>query len=183
MAEQDTKKDPRLPLKWIIWMLFAWVVFLSLPWVALRAFPPRTEKEVRRIESVLGQLGTYGDLFGMLNCLFTGGAMIGAAYAVILQRRQLDHQREEMARAQEERERTAEWERQAAMFNAISSLAQMHAARLKAFSPDSYNSIYQDIRDDEVKALWDTLYAYKETSNQAKALYEALAKRQKDGEP
>ncbi len=180
MAMQGITKDPHLPRKWILWMLLPWLFFLCMPWIAFWYFPARPTGEVIRLESILGQFGTYGDLFGMLNCLFTGGAMIGAAYAVILQRRQLDHQREEMARALEDRERTAKWEQQAAMFNAISSLAQMHAARLAAFTPDSYNRSYGRINMDEVEVLIQTLEAYKDTSRQAMVLYRKLAGQQEE---
>lgn len=76
--------------------LLLWFGLLALPWIAVysRVFELKSEDEVRRVQSVLQQLGTYGDLFGALNCLFSGAALFGVVYAVILQQRDLHHQQE-----------------------------------------------------------------------------------------
>jgi hypothetical protein len=47
---------------------------------------------------LLQQFGTYGDMFGLLNCLFSGLALIGVAYAIVLQRRDLLNQQLDMKR-------------------------------------------------------------------------------------
>jgi len=70
--------------------VFFWTALFSLPLIALfwpTFFTLKSPAELERFKSTLGQLGTYGDMFGALNCLFSGAAMIGVAYAVILQRR------------------------------------------------------------------------------------------------
>jgi hypothetical protein len=45
--------------------------------------------------------GTFGDSFGVLSCLFAGLAFIGAAWAVVLQREQLNEQQAEQRNADE----------------------------------------------------------------------------------
>lgn len=43
--------------------------------------------------------GLFGDMFGGINALFSGLALIGAIYAVLMQREELELQREEMKRS------------------------------------------------------------------------------------
>jgi hypothetical protein len=83
-----------------------WGLFAFLPLIALRSayFTLKNQDDVERVKSTLGQLGTYGDMFGALNCLFSGTALIGVVYAVILQRRELHHQQEEIERSKRDRE-------------------------------------------------------------------------------
>ena len=122
-------------------MLILWVIVLCLPWIALLLFPAKTVDDAARIKSILGQLGTYGDMFGALTSLFTGAAFIGAGYAVVLQLRQLRHQQEDMERNERHREAAykarekelrdaAAWEHRAAGLNAASSLTLAFAIKL-----------------------------------------------------
>jgi hypothetical protein len=76
--------------------LILWFALLAAPWIALDKgyLKPKANSDVTDLQAVLGQLGTYGDLFGMLNCLFSGAALWGLIYAVILQRRELHHSHE-----------------------------------------------------------------------------------------
>ena len=76
--------------------LLLWLSLLTLPFIALNcsAFEVKRAEEVEQVKSIFSQLGTYGDLFGMLNCLFSGAALWGVVYAVILQRRELHHTHE-----------------------------------------------------------------------------------------
>jgi hypothetical protein len=46
--------------------------------------------------------GQFGDMFGAVNALFTGAALIGAVYAISLQTKELELQREEFRRGTEE---------------------------------------------------------------------------------
>jgi hypothetical protein len=43
-----------------------------------------------------GDRGTFGDMFGGINALFSGLAFVGIIYAVLLQRKELENQREEL---------------------------------------------------------------------------------------
>ena len=112
-----------------------------MPWIALWWFPAKPQGDVERIRSVLSQLGTYGDLFGMLNCLFTGGALIGAGYAIVLQWRQLRHQQEEIDRNRIERATAAVWQRRTALIEATSFLAQSQASQLASLQAIDYETL------------------------------------------
>ena len=63
-------------------------------------------------------------------------AFIGAGYAVVLQRRQLEHKQTEIEKAQAERNKAVAWEHRTAMLNATSFLAQTTALKLAAL-PDA----------------------------------------------
>ena len=52
--------------------------------------------------------GTFGDMFGSVNALFSGAALAGVIYAILLQRRELQLQRYELELTREELKRTAE---------------------------------------------------------------------------
>jgi hypothetical protein len=126
------------------------VIFL---WFFLASWPVRgISIKSLRAEAIsqpltLAQLGTYGDMFGALTCLFTGLGFVGAGYAVVLQLRQLRHQQEEMERnecnrieAEKAREveakKTAASEHTTAMLNAACFLAQTYATKLASFPPE-----------------------------------------------
>jgi hypothetical protein len=42
---------------------------LALPWIAVRLLPLLPPDEAERLQATPSELGTNGDLFGMLNCL------------------------------------------------------------------------------------------------------------------
>ena len=58
--------------------------------------------------------GQFGDMFGVVNTLFSGGALAGVIYAVLLQRRELQLQRQELGLTRRELERTAGAQEQSA---------------------------------------------------------------------
>jgi hypothetical protein len=138
----DKKHDGKIVMTAIIGVLCLWGLLASLPLIALRS-SWFVVKDVDHVKSVLSQLGTYGDMFGALTCLFTGLAFIGAGYAVVLQLRALRHQQEEIeqnrldqeaatkAREKELRE-SALWERRTAALNATRFLAQIYLAKIAA---------------------------------------------------
>src|SRR5205823_4296004 len=94
--------------------LVLWAALIALPWLAgwLGWFPAASSSGTTKLQAVLGQLGTYGDLFGMLNCLFSGAALWGVIYAVILQRRELHHTHE----AEENARRSTEIQNRLALY-------------------------------------------------------------------
>jgi hypothetical protein len=78
-----------------------WSALAYLPRFALDSNRFKVDpEEVKRVQSVLQQLGTYGDMFGALNCIFSGAAFVGVVYAVVLQRRELQHQKDASARTE-----------------------------------------------------------------------------------
>lgn len=52
--------------------------------------------------------GTFGDMFGAVNTLFSGLAFAGVIYAIVLQQRELKLQREELELTRNELSRTAD---------------------------------------------------------------------------
>lgn len=116
---------------------WAWLAYVPFRGNAMLGIPPDQQP------MTLAQLGTYGDMFGALTCLFTGLGFVGAGYAVVLQLRQLRHQQDEMERERLERGRAEELrraekaladalDRRMAMLNATNFLAQTYAAKLAA---------------------------------------------------
>ena len=75
------------------------------------------------------QFGTFGDMFGCLNVLFSGLELVGVAYAVILQDRQLRHQQAEIEKSDQDR-KEAQTEQQKTLFlTALTLLAQTYTQR------------------------------------------------------
>lgn len=74
---------------WLIarWAAFLWLVFAGIGLVCLS---PDNDGWIARA-------GQFGDLFGALNAGFASIAAVGAIYAVVMQRRAMDLQKEDMA--------------------------------------------------------------------------------------
>jgi hypothetical protein len=77
--------------KLIGWTL-AGALFILLVWAGSGAFlywyHPKPEEH-----------GTFGDMFGAINALFSGWAFLGVVIAIILQRQELEMQRQEIREA------------------------------------------------------------------------------------
>jgi hypothetical protein len=54
-----------------------------------------------------GERGSFGDMFGSINALFSGLALAGVIYAILLQRKELSLQREELKLTRKELEKSA----------------------------------------------------------------------------
>jgi hypothetical protein len=125
---------------------WAWLAYLPFG-----GFSPKLVKlEPNQEPTTLAQLGTYGDMFGALTCVFTGLGFVGAGYAVVLQLRALRHQQEDMKRATRERDAAEEirmhekviedaWTHRSVMLNATNFLAQTYAAKLAALPAELIN--------------------------------------------
>jgi hypothetical protein len=85
---------------------------------------------------VLSPLGTYGDLFGSINSLFSGLGLIGIAYAVILQQRELHT-------IERDRRQNLASRRLQAKLNALDSLTHAYAA-LYSTDPNRYIKEHDD---------------------------------------
>jgi len=89
--------------------------------------------------------GTFGDMFGVVNALFSGLAFGGVIYAIFLQRRELELQRQELEWTREELERAANAQEateaalakqaqimsDAATLDAASTLLALHSRRVR----------------------------------------------------
>jgi hypothetical protein len=85
----DRKKELNMAISIVIFVVFAW----TLCWVLLYDNTNR---------------GTFGDMFGAVNALFSGLAFGGVIFAIILQRNELALQREELTLTRKELQRSAE---------------------------------------------------------------------------
>jgi hypothetical protein len=92
----------KIVIVFTILCLLLWGILAFIPLIALRSgyFTLRTEDEFERFPKILQQLGTFGDMYGMLNCFFSGAAFIGVVYAIILQRRQMHNQEQESLKSE-----------------------------------------------------------------------------------
>lgn len=100
-------------------------LWLATPFVVSRFYAPPTEA------------GSFGDLFGSINALFSGLAFAGLVYAILLQRRELELQRlelqatrEEMKLARAEAERSASAQEATARLAAITTLIEHHRSQI-----------------------------------------------------
>jgi hypothetical protein len=96
--------------------------------------------------------GQFGDMFGVVNALFSGFAFAGVIYAVLLQREDLKLQREELTLTRKELQRSAEAQEksekalvaqaaasaQSARLSAINYLLEHYDAQLKTFHGMAY---------------------------------------------
>lgn len=104
--------------------LIAPYIFLALVLVTWGLTPVVTFK----IKEAVGDHGTFGDLFGSINALFSGFAFVGLIWAIKLQQKELKLQRETIdLQRQELKQNTQELKNQAAALN-----GQLEVARLSA---------------------------------------------------
>lgn len=70
---------------------FVALLVVSLLWLTNLILPLLMGSEVT-------SRGTFGDMFGAVNSLFSGAAFVGVVYAILLQRREVEIAREELSR-------------------------------------------------------------------------------------
>jgi hypothetical protein len=73
-------------LVFLVLVLSIWVGYLYIAFQALKAASP----------AGIGTFGQFGDTFGSINALFTGLAFAGLVYTALLQREQVQSQRQEL---------------------------------------------------------------------------------------
>lgn len=105
--------------KLLIWSLTAALIILAV-WAgsgyALFYFFPEPDAH-----------GTFGDMFGAVNALFSGWAFLGVIIAIILQKRELEEQRSEIRHAREAHETSAlALQRQTEMTRFITQIEAMN---------------------------------------------------------
>tara|TARA_R110000868_G_scaffold408910_1_gene693199 strand:+ start:4718 stop:5404 length:687 start_codon:yes stop_codon:yes gene_type:complete len=84
--------------------------------------------------------GTFGDMFGVVNSLFSGLALAGIVYAIFLQRRDLKIQREELELTRIELERSA---------NAQEASSSILSSQLEIMAKDSEFLMQKEIKESE----------------------------------
>jgi hypothetical protein len=78
--------------RWVIAVAIGVVaLWIGTPWLLSIIYPEMSER------------GQFGDMFGAVNALFSGLALLGAIYAIMQQSEELALQREELALTRKER--------------------------------------------------------------------------------
>jgi hypothetical protein len=153
-----------------LFVMISWFCFLLLPVLILHS--SWLQHGLERLATVLSPLGTYGDLFGSINSLFSGLGLIAIAYAVILQQRELHV-------IETDRQLNLAGQRLQARLNALGSLTHAYAL-LYSTDPARYNKEHDDecARNDlgDPKAAPDdTVISHLHSCiREIKTLYEAL---------
>ena len=104
--------------------------------------------------------GTFGDMFGAINTLFSGLAFAGVVYAILLQRRELSLQRKELEYARKEYQRQAE------------ALENTYSESIKMRSVQVFERVLEILKD--LRPKWHELYKlpddFKEWTEEQRAL-------------
>ena len=92
--------------------------------------------------------GQFGDMFGVVNTLFSGLAFAGVIYAILLQREDLTLQREELKLTRAELRRSAEAQEKSERALSVQAVASAQSARLSAINYllDHYQSELAKLR-------------------------------------
>lgn len=80
-SEEERKKLNKIAIGLFLFVIFVWSAF----WFLIISFIGKPDGA-----------GTFGDMFGSVNALFSGWAFAGVIYAILLQRRELELQRTEL---------------------------------------------------------------------------------------
>jgi hypothetical protein len=128
--------------------------------------------------------GTFGDMFGAVNSLFSGLAFAGIIWTIILQRRELAIQRREMEQAREESRRIAQASEDAARLSALSQLSAHYGELMKATKRQAVeeirdsnapNGVYLHVKDPtEFEHLKVLTAHYKRFSDDLEEIYARL---------
>jgi hypothetical protein len=102
----------------IVFVVLSWISLLLLPFIVFHSL--WLQHWLARLALVLSPLGTFGDLFGSINSLFSGLGLIAIAYAVILQQRELHE-------IENDRRLNLASQRLQARLNALDSLTHAYA--------------------------------------------------------
>lgn len=97
------------------------ITFWSLSWLLLgdRSFEER---------------GTFGDMFGAVNALFSGFAFLGVIYAILLQRTELSLQRTELSLTRQELQKSANAQERSEKALAKQADAMVKTARINSLT-------------------------------------------------
>ena len=120
--------------------------------------------------------GAYGDAFGAINALFSGLALIGVIVAILLQKKELSLQMEELKKSVDAQENSAkaltlrlDIENRAVKIRALSALLSSYNNGLKILEERNMKSDLQTVGFDK---MWPTIRKIQETEYQLLAMME-----------
>lgn len=126
----------------------------------------------------INERGSFGDSFGVINALFSGGALAGVVYAIILQKKELRLQRKELEYTRAELKRLAEAQEKSeqalskqaaslkatAKLNGLSAILQYYGTLLEAQATGRYNindGNYYKVQAEQIKKQIENIIADK----------------------
>jgi len=135
-------------------------VFLVLAFLPLISFylPVTDAVRIDKVKTILQQYGNYGDSFGVGNALFSGFALMGVVYAVLLQKREIGLLKEQMASSEGERRDEKHFQKHNAFLLSVSSLAQIYAMQYGA-NPSFFDAQFKEA-DDSIDTVKGNLEEY-----------------------
>lgn len=142
--------------RWIIWVALGVTTLIIGLWFLTIYF---LEGDKER--------GTFGDMFGSINALFSGLAMAGIILTILLQRKELKLQREELRDTRGEFEKQNETLRLQRFENTFFSMISIHLEMVQSLSSREYNSQGREIfnallRSWSIKLSQEAILNYKE---------------------
>jgi|GEM_PF-5910085 len=138
---------------WSIWFLYYYFCFGGLP-------------------TSEGSAGTFGDFFGSLNALLSGGALVGAVLAIYLQGRELkETQKQIRLQVKEARETKEEFELQRAtnaLYHQITQYTNTDIGQIRKLASAFERAVVDRTRDDRERNLIEVA---KKAESAVNALY------------
>ncbi|WP_395750521.1 hypothetical protein [Prosthecobacter sp.] len=117
MKSESKQEENREPPKFERWWIFGFVAV----WILIGITPKIADKP-----------GEFGDMFGMVNSLFSGAALIGLIYTIRLQMHEIYLQREELKLTRNELKKSAEAQQGSAEALTLQVLISAITAQLSA---------------------------------------------------
>jgi hypothetical protein len=124
------------PIKGLVILIICFFILWGISWGAMIYYIDDWNKR-----------GSFGDMFGSINALFSGAALAGIIYTIFLQRRELQLQRRELELTRDELHRSAEAQEksEAALHEQIKQMQEQSELQLLPFvilikegQPDEY---------------------------------------------
>jgi hypothetical protein len=115
MSANETSQEYREPPKFKTW----WIITFLIVWVGIGIAPKFADDP-----------GPFGDMFGMVNSLFSGAALLGLIYTIRLQMHELSLQRKELKSTRTELQKSAEAQKDSAEALALQVLISAISAQL-----------------------------------------------------
>lgn len=120
--------------RWIVWTsLGVSIIIIGLWFITYYVLEGKADR------------GTFGDMFGSINALFSGLAMAGIILTILLQRKELKLQREELRETRSEFEKQNETLRLQRFENTFFSMISVHLEMVESLSSRSFNSTGREI--------------------------------------
>ena len=113
VKQEENREPPKFERSWIFGFVIVWILIGITPKIADKP-------------------GEFGDMFGMVNSLFSGAALLGLIYTIRLQMHEIYLQREELKLTRKELKKSAEAQKDSAEALTLQVLISAITAQLSA---------------------------------------------------